>query len=315
MRHFAIPFRYLFIASAQWLLLLVAGCATIASKPERQSIQDADNYGVLLMAHGGQPTWNAGVVFAVAPLQQQEKVEIAFGMADANSIQKAVSKLEKRGVNRIGVIRLFISGESWRDRTAQILGLRAGAPARPAMTAAHKGHAMGFWKIDTKASFALSQQGLSEASAMDAILVERATSLSDDPAREDVLILAHGPGDDDENERWLVNITARTGQLKASIPFRRIKVMTLREDWHEKRKTAEANIRAFVKRAKDEGGTAIVIPFRTHGFGPYAKVLDGLPYRADGKGLIPHKNVSLWIKAQSDRLKTGQFTTPPQTMP
>lgn len=49
----------------------------------------------------------------------------------------------------------------------------------------------------------------------------------------------------------------------------------------DKRAAAEERIRAFVARAAAEGGTAIVIPFRVQGFGPYAKVLDGLPYRSD----------------------------------
>ena len=58
-------------------------------------------------------------------------MEIAFGMADAVSLQDGVRKLEAKGIERIGVVRLFVSGESWYERTEQILGLKPGAPAKP----------------------------------------------------------------------------------------------------------------------------------------------------------------------------------------
>ena len=82
---------------------------------------------------------------------------------------------------------------------------------------------------------------------------------------------------------------------------------TLREDWPDKRALAEARIRAFVSRAHDEGGTAIVIPFRVQGFGPYAQVLEGLDYTSDGKGLIPHPEVTRWIEHEIAALEAGPF--------
>src|SRR5690606_32479154 len=126
----------------------------------------------------------------------------AFGMADAASLQVAVDKLEARGVDRIGVVRLFVSGESWYERTRQILGLDPGAPTRPAEDphAGHGGHGMGhsmeFWRLDSDARFALSKDGLMDAPEMGQVLATRAMTLSQDPAVEDVLVLAHGPADD-----------------------------------------------------------------------------------------------------------------------
>ena len=54
-----------------------------------------------------------------------------LGTADAASLQEAVAELESRGVREIGVVRLFVSGDSFLDRTEQILGLRAGARRSP----------------------------------------------------------------------------------------------------------------------------------------------------------------------------------------
>jgi len=327
------PFRH---TSLLFLCLLAVGCAGVRNTPSAAASVDQDEFGVLLMAHGGSPEWNEGVEAAVEPLQDQSKIEVAFGMADAKSIQEAVSRLEERGVRKIGVVRLFVSGESWYERTEQILGLRPGAPPPPAATehehagghddhsghsghgggdgggdgGGHGGHSMEFWQVKTGASFALSRQGLAKAETMGTVLADRARELSSDPSKEDVLILAHGPADDAENERWIAAIDKRAEAVREALPFRRVQVMTLREDWPEKREAAENRIRAFVTQAGDEGGTAIVIPFRVQGFGPYAEVLEGLDYVSDGQGLVPHSNVTQWIADQVDRLRDGSFRSP-----
>ena len=287
-------------------LALLAGCASV--EPAAQTEQRND-LGVLVMAHGGGKQWNKEVLAAIEPLKAEHNIEVAFGMADAMSLQQGVERLEARGARRIGVVRLFISGESFLDRTEQILGLAPGAPQRAAAKAeheGHEGHSMEFWRIDTQSSFAVSKQGLVEAPEMSNVLVERARTLSKDPQREDVLILAHGPGDDAENERWLAHLDARAEGVRRALPFRTVRVATLREDWPEKRKDAEQRIRNYVEQAS-QNGRAIVIPFRVQGFGPYAEVLKGLDYASDGRGLVPDAGVTQWIEHQIAMLESAEF--------
>jgi len=275
--------------------------------------QDSGDFGVLVMAHGGGQAWNSEVQAMLAPVGADYPLEIAFGMADAVSLQAAVSRLEQRGVRRIAVVRLFVSGESWYERTEQILGLAPGAPARdPAHDShdGHQGHSMAFWRLDTAAQFALSREGLADAPEMGAVLAERVRALSQAPERESVLILAHGPEDDAENERWLALIDARAESVRQAGPFRRVVVETLREDWPEKRAASEARIRAFVSAASEDGGTAIVIPYRVSGFGPYASVLEGFTYRADRRGLLPSVQVEHWVRRQIRELQAGPFRAP-----
>jgi sirohydrochlorin cobaltochelatase len=275
----------------------------------------AHEFGLLVMAHGGGAVWNREVETMLAPLRHDYVLEIAFGMADAVSLQEGVRKLEAQGVRRIGVVRLFISGESWYQRTEQILGLRPGAPARPREDAHaghgdHAGHSMAFWQMDTNAAFALSAQGLAEAPEMGAVLVERAQALSRDPHRESVLIIAHGPQNDAEDQTWLAQIGTRAEAVRQAAPFRRVQVETLREDWPEKRAASEARIRAFVEHATREGGVAIVIPYRVQGFGPYAEVLEGLTYVSDGRALLPSAQVEQWVRRQAAELRAGSFRAP-----
>ena len=308
-----------------WLVAAVIGCASkpapspASATASRDPLPSANAFGVLVMAHGGAPEWNQGVLDTVEGLKKKYSVEVAFGMADATTIQEAVKKLEARNVRKIGVVRLFVSGESWFERTEQILGLRPGAPAASSPTpaadphahhGAHGEHAMAFFRVATNASFALSKDGLADAEGMGTVLADRAAELSRDPAHEDVLILAHGPGDDQENARWLAKLDARAGAVRSRLPLRRVQVETLREDWPEKRVAAEARIRAYAERAIAEGGKAIVIPYRVQGFGPYAKVLEGIDYTSNGTGLIPHVEVLKWIERQVAELESGAFRAP-----
>src|SRR5262245_35499005 len=98
----------LFLLSAVWNITDVS-----AGSP--------DPYGVLIMAHGADGKWNQAVLNTVEPLTSNYQIEIAFGMADPATIREAVDKLEERGVKKIGVIRLFVSGESFYKETEQVL--------------------------------------------------------------------------------------------------------------------------------------------------------------------------------------------------
>ncbi|MBI1827574.1 MAG: hypothetical protein HYR83_14455 [Planctomycetes bacterium] len=305
------------------LLILLAGCS-------------GSKRGILVMAHGGDPQWNADVKAVVRPLRTRWPTEIAFGMAQTSSIREAVGKLEEKGVNEIAVVRLFISGDSFVPATEYILGLRDAPPADPlasrgaesariagaqpvamshcgtagvdhsldhATNAEHDGmdHHAGHHMEDPEpirshSRFVLSYEGVGESPLIDEILHDRVKSLSTDPARESVLILAHGPGDDAENERWLASMNHRLQQLSTIGPFREIRCETLREDWPQRRQEAERRIREFVEKADQGGGRCLVVPFRVSGFGPYKDVLAGLDYVADERGFCPHPNMTKWIE-------------------
>ncbi len=296
--------------------LLLAACesAPVARHP---AAGEEFNYGVMVMAHGGSEEWNAHLAEAVEPLQDNYPVETALGMADAGSIEEAVRRLESRGVNHVGVVRIFVSGESWYDRTLQILGVQNGAPPRPDQTSIEEAKArmrmpMGFWKVDTDLAFHVSVDGLADATEIDDVMTSRIRGLSSDPANEVAVVIAHGPGADDENRRWLEKITRRTRNAGEQLGLREIRIFTLREDWPEKRREAEQEIRAYVEQANSRGLAPIVVPFRLQGFGPYERVLDELDYRADGLGLLPHSNVALWVSRQADQLRNealGAFAT------
>lgn len=277
--------------------------------------------GILVMAHGGKPDWEAGLLDALKDLRRRATLEVAFGMASAPTLQEAVTRLGERGARRIVVVRLFVSGESFLSETRQILGLAPGAPARPKEQVASHGHAHhhdhgagSLWRVESSAEFALSGAGLMDSPQMGKVLAKRAAALSKDPKRESVLILAHGPEDDGENRRWIDRISGLAAEIGRTLPFREVRVETLREDWPEKREEAERRIKGFVARGSKDG-KVLVIPFRVHGFGPYARVLKGLEYVSDGHGLLPDKAVAEWIAEQAREAAKGRGWADPLPEP
>ena len=266
------------------------------------------SFGVMVMAHGGSEEWNAHVADAIEPLKARFPVELALGMADAGSMEAAVRRLESRGVRHVGLVRVFISGESWYERTLKILGILEGAPPRASQQHTHAAMAnmpmpMGFWKVDTELVFHVRSEGLADAVEMDEVVTARIRELSSDPDNEIVAVIAHGPGDDAENRRWIEKITQRTRSAHEQLGLRDIRVFTLREDWPDRRTAAEREIRSYIAQANSRGLTPIVVPFRVQGFGPYERVLGGLDYRADKLGLLPHPNVGHWIASQASLME------------
>ncbi|MDQ7082141.1 MAG: hypothetical protein Q9N34_03485, partial [Aquificota bacterium] len=49
--------------------------------------------GFLVLAHGGNRTWNSMVLQALEPLRREHPVEVAFGMADPTSIKTGIENL------------------------------------------------------------------------------------------------------------------------------------------------------------------------------------------------------------------------------
>ena len=275
----------------RYLLIYCLWFLTVSSS----SLAQNSEVGLLVMAHGGSEEWNGAVEDAVSSLKTRFPASIAYGMANPATLQKAIDELVRDGVKSIAVVRLFVSGESFINETEYSFGLSSNRPERHFM---HEPRI-----LDLSIPVALSVDGLLDADTVSDILADRAMDLSIDPARESILIVGHGPGDDQENERWLSKMNRLAESVRLSADFHTVKVSTLREDWTGKREIVEKELRHFVEMEATEGRVAIIIPFRLFGFGPYSEVFDGLTYRADSLGFLPDHRITDWIEDQYKRTK------------
>ncbi|MBT5695833.1 MAG: hypothetical protein HOJ74_10700 [Gemmatimonadales bacterium] len=300
------------------LLILLSACASPSQRtPPSVPVSGSDAYlpeedasvGILVMAHGGTEKWNAAVREAVQPLADVIPTEIAFGMADPLSLKAGLSSLEDAGVERIAVVRMFLSGESFAEQTRYLLGLSDTPPEHFMLMGEARRLGPSPLPLSHHSEIATQEEGIMLSYEAAEIVAARALELAHQPATESVLLLAHGMGEDGANERVL-GAMERTATDIAARGFAAVKVETLQEDWAEERAEAENRIRTFVAEQSGMGRRVIVVPYRLSGFGPYAEVLNGLEYSA-AEGLLPHPRLSDWVSRTASEVICAQgWTTP-----
>ena len=271
-------------------------CASLpTAEPPPPPAQTAPTSGVLVMAHGGGAEWNAAVAEAVAPLRDRVPLAVAFGMANPRTLQAGLDSLSAQGVSDVAVVRLFLSGASFLHQTQYLLGLRSDPP-RWGMSGHGHGHHMvpgtELEPLAAQARIHLDSNGLAGSNTVAGILRDRTATAA--PERDaGVLLVAHGMGAEDENDRLLVAME-RTAEALRAAGHAEVRTATLREDWAEAREAAEDKIRAAVTEMQERHGRVVVLPYRVYGFGPYADVLEGLAYES-GPALLPHPLITEWI--------------------
>jgi sirohydrochlorin ferrochelatase len=275
----------MWLALGMWLLMI-------------PSADCADRVGVLVLAHGGTNRWDGMVRKAVREADLDLPTEVTLGMgmdaAEARLLQHAVNRLQRRGVSRIVVVPLLVSSHSEVFRQYEYLfGLRAEAewPEAGKPLALQVPVVMG--------------QALDDSAVVADILLERARALSRQPQEETVIIVAHGPNTDADNERWLSAMRRVTETIQQKGRFRAAVGLTMRDDAPKPiREQATARLREAVQAASRQG-RALVVPLLLAQGGVERKIpklLAGLTYVYTGDALLPHERLVQWIAEQATRL-------------
>ncbi len=284
---------------------------------ERSSLhaQDAPRAsGVLLLAHGGSSAWDANVQAIADEVNRTMPVEVALGMATRANIQRAVERLEARGVARIVAVPLFISSHSSViTSTEYLLGARRDMPGAlkvfatmshgPAGHDAHHGpDPLGTTPVASRVPITVTP-ALDAHAYVAAIVADRAASISRQPAAESVLLVAHGPVADEENARWLVNLRALGAGVAARLPFASVDALTVKDDAPAPvREAATRELRALVQRRVDEGRRVLIVPVLLSFGGIEAGIrtrLEGLPYTMSDQALAPDPRLADWVRAMA----------------
>lgn len=196
-------------------------------------------------------------------------------MADPATIERALRKLEQRGAQNAIIVSAYATNNSFRQEINYLTGLDIEDPQEASTThnGGHHGHhgqpSLPPARILTSLPVVWTG-GYEDNPLFTQALFDRALALSKDPAKETIILTAHGAQDDQKNDKWLKNLENITHYMSSNggQKFKAFQVGTWREDWPEKRKPWVKKIRAMVTEANKQGGTAIVIPARTTGTGP-----------------------------------------------
>jgi sirohydrochlorin ferrochelatase len=236
--------------------------------------------------------------------------EIALGMATRSEIQSAHDRLVARGVTSIVAVPLFISSHSTVvTSTEYLLGLRKEMPADLKIFATmshgaageHSGHGGpaedGTKPVALRVPVRMSA-ALNAHPVVADILRSRTSAISRRPANEAVILVAHGPNDDQANERWLADLRITGARLKSD-GYASVDAMTVRDDAPKAvRDAATAELRALVKR-RAAGGTRVLIVPALLSFGGIEagirKRLEGLDYEMTTAALAPDGRLVTWV--------------------
>jgi sirohydrochlorin ferrochelatase len=292
------------------------------SQPQSSATQPL---GILLLAHGGKQNWNEEVYKIAATVNQTIPTEVAFGMASRHTLQEGVDRLVARQVKQIVAVPLFVSSHSSVITATQyLLRQRSDAPAELKLYAkmdhshdAHHGPAASSPTASADPTTPVnSPVPIRMVGALDGhplvadILLARAAGISQAPAREVVIIVAHGPNQDKENRQWLAEMKTLAERMKPRSNYKRIEYLTVRDDAPEPiRSQAKAELRALVTRATDEGARALIVPLLIS-FGGIEegvkKRLEGLEYTICRQGLLPDERLAEWVQlAARQSQRTG----------
>lgn len=278
--------------------------------------------GVLLLAHGGRADWNDRVADVAKRVDDSRPTEVAFGMATRANIQEAIDKLTARGVTEIIAVPLFVSSHSSVITSTEfLLGLRKDAPKDLAIFAkmshgpataggamdhsAHAGHAPAVdpaSPVNTKLPIRMTA-ALNRHPLVGAIAADRARSISTAPAKEAVILVAHGPVPDEDNRRWLDDMAVLADIVKASAPYASVEYMTVRDDaGPAMRDAATKELRDKVSAQIAQGRKVLIVP-HLMSFGGIEqgvrKRLEGLEYTMTEQAIMPDGRIVQWVLASA----------------
>lgn len=274
--------------------LVMAGWLVVSAVPA--PLAEPGRAGVLVVAHGGQPVWNERVREVVAEAQLGQPVEVVFGMGMAAEVpawQEAVRRLDAQGTERLVVVPLLVSSHSEVYRQIAYLFNQRPDPA-PELTD------RALQPIETDLDIEL-RRGLDDNRLVAEILLERARTISRQPPAESVVLVAHGPVGDEDNQEWLETIAKHAQFVMARGGFQQVVGVTLRDDAPTAiRGQATRELRRIVEEL-GQRGRVIVVPLLIseggieHGI---RKRLEGLSYEMVPQGLLPHPKMAEWIRRQ-----------------
>jgi len=179
--------------------------------------------GVVVITHGAPiPQWNETVMRLIGTVESPYPVEPAFLDFDKDrTLAKAAKRLEDKGVKEILIVHLSPSSySSHHEEVRYLAGLRKDLGVYT--EAAEK-------PLQGNVKFAVAPC-MDDHPLVVEIMKDYARELSQDPARESLMLVGHGPVEELENIMWVRQLEKIGQELRKTLPFKEVACMTLRAD-------------------------------------------------------------------------------------
>lgn len=273
-------------------LTAAAAFCVLASYPT--SAQTPGDDALLVVAHGARAEgWNERVVQMMDKVDWPGPKGVAFltPRAPDQELVKVAERLDKAGAKRIVIVPLLVSSFSDHYEEIRYYGRDRKDPPD------HFTHE----PLATRAEI-LVTPAMDSDRLLGRILADQIRSVSKDPKNESVILVAHGPNEDADNEKWLYCLKVQAAYLQWACGFRRVDAATIRDD--APKPVKDAAVAVLRERVKSYGADSSVLiqPVLIstgHVQAEIAALLKGLNYTMSTSGVAAHPLTSEWIRQQA----------------
>ncbi|MDF2772496.1 MAG: hypothetical protein K0S86_1990 [Geminicoccaceae bacterium] len=309
-------------AHTAWLLGLLAVGVLMPPVASAQGAGAAGRrVGTVIVAHGGDSSWNARVLDVARTVRSDTPVEVSFLMgpsAKTARFQDAVARLEARRVAEIVVVPMLVSSHSGHYEQIRYL---AGDSVTLDERMMHHLHMAGIERASVAVPIRVTR-AMDDSPQVARVIADRALALAATraavPRERALFIVGHGPNSAEDHAEWMRNLRPVADSVKAWTGFRDVRVGLVRDD-------APAEVRAeAVRRVREiidlqhrvTSHDVIVVPVLvSKGAVSRDKIpndLAGLPVVYAGEPLLPHPAMARWIEERRTTAMTAmQPVTPP----
>lgn len=249
-----------------------------------------NDVGVLVLGHGFQARGDQLLSRRLQPLAASAPTALGLGMSmlTGDHIQLALNNLDAAGVSDIVVVPAVSTRHNTMLRQwGYILG-QTDVPAYARVSRAGARARLHF------------VEPLEDDPLVAEILTDYAREISRNPAREEVIIVAHGPVNADDNAAELAMLQRIAAVLQAGTGFAAVRVATLQDDAVDAVRAANvAALRELLRAAAARNREVLIVTNLLSTRIVQSRLrrdLRGLDYRFNRKGMIQHPNFITWVE-------------------
>ena len=300
--------RLTYFGRAFALLLLVSATALQAAQ---QPASPRPTIGTLVIAHGGDSGWNAGVAAVVAQARLDGPVAISFlmgpGAAKAR-FQDQVADLVRRGAAEVVVVPMLVSSHS--GHYEQLRWLVGETDTLDAVMRHHL-EMSGITRASAGVPVRLAR-AMDDSPDVADVLSDRARTLARDPKKQALFIVGHGPNSSEDHAAWMQNLRPVAERVQQRTGFRNVLVGLVRDDAPAPvRAEAVQHIRELIRLQHELTGRDVVVVPVLVANGRVSREtiprdLAGLPITYSGDALLPHPGMARWIESRVQEMAAGE---------
>lgn len=249
---------------------------------------------LLVIAHGSHKLgWNERVARMVDGVNWPGPKGVAFLTTPSpeETLPAVVARLDREAVGRIVAVPLLVTsaGDHYEELRYYV------GQQREAPTHVHEA------PLRTRAKLELTP-AMDDHPLLAQILAEEIRTISQQPATESVVLVAHGPNDDADNQRTMASLETLARQIRGKMGLRRVEAITLREDAPKPvRDAATASLQAMVRKAAADS-RVLIVPVLIS-VGPIQREIEerlhGLEHTMYPRGISESPLAAEWVRQQA----------------